>query len=176
MRTTGITRRIDELGRVVIPKEIRRTMRLREGEEMEIFVEEGRLVLQKFSTILHLKTYSDEIADSLANSANCTVLIADLDSVISAAGEKRRDYNGKNLLKQVTKLFYERIVRTLLNEDTIAVTGDDINLYKQQIFAPVIVGGDVIGGIILLSENEENTNLKLKLMELSAGILGNILQ
>ena len=85
MRTTGITRRIDELGRVVIPKEIRRNMRLKEGEEMEIYVDENKLVMQKFSAVLNLKTYADGVADSLAPVTHCTVIITDKDEIVSAA-------------------------------------------------------------------------------------------
>ena len=79
MLTTGITRRIDELGRVVIPKEIRRTMRLREGEEMEIFVEDNSLVLKKYSSLATLARFADEVAESLAVAAGGTVVITDND-------------------------------------------------------------------------------------------------
>ncbi len=176
MRTTGITRRIDELGRVVIPKEIRRNMRLREGEEMEIFVDDNKLVLQKFSSLSNLKTYADAIADNLAAITNCTVLVTDTDEVVAAAGALRRDYSGKSIMRQVAKLYYERTVRTLLHGDAMAVTGDDTNVFALQIFAPVTVAGDIVGGVILLSENDDSLSSRLKMTELAARILGGIIQ
>lgn len=176
MQTTGITRRIDELGRVVIPKEIRRNMRLAEGEEVEIFVDDGKVVMQKFSTVMNLKRFSDEIALNLAELTKGTVLVADLDEIVSSAGDRRRDYAGKTLMRQFEKLFAERTVRTLLREDTMAVTGDDTNLFVMQIVSPVIVAGDVRGGVILLCESEDGVGYKAKMTELSSKILGCLLE
>ncbi|MCI7530954.1 MAG: AbrB/MazE/SpoVT family DNA-binding domain-containing protein [Christensenellaceae bacterium] len=176
MLTTGITRRIDELGRVVIPKEIRRTMRLREGEEMEIFVEDNSLVLKKYSSLATLVRFADEVAESLSVAAGGTVVITDNDKVVAAAGENKKDYIDRQILNRVTKTFCERITRTFLKEDGIALTGDDVNIFRAQIFAPVVVGGDVTGGVILLLTSEEGLSSKIKLIELSANILSNIIQ
>ena len=150
MQYTGITRRIDELGRVVIPKEIRRTMRLREGEEMEIFVDENSLILKKYSCVKGIQKFSEEIAESLFSSTGDTSLVTDLDKIVAAAGFDK--------------------------PDGYAITGDDTNEYKMQIFAPVVVAGDVTGGVILLSKSEKNVAEKNKLAEFSAKILANSLQ
>lgn len=105
MQYTGITRRIDELGRVVIPKEIRRTMRLREGEEMEIFVDENSLILKKYSCVKGIQKFSEEIAESLFSSTGDTSLVTDLDKIVAAAGFDKTFYSDKLLLQKSRKFF-----------------------------------------------------------------------
>ena len=113
MQYTGITRRIDELGRVVIPKEIRRTMRLREGEEMEIFVDENSLILKKYSCVKGIQKFSEEIAESLFSSTGDTSLVTDLDKIVAAAGFDKTFYSDKLLLQKVAEIFQKRTTRTV---------------------------------------------------------------
>lgn len=176
MQNTGITRRIDELGRVVIPKEIRRTMRLREGEEMEIFVEENSLILKKYSSVKGIKMFSEEVAESLFSSTGDTSLVTDLDKIVAAAGFDKTFYSDKLVLQKVADIFNSRKTRAVFLPDGYAITGDDANVYNMQIFAPIVVSGDVTGGIILLSKSTENVAVKTKLAEFSANILANSLQ
>ncbi|MEG1613575.1 MAG: stage V sporulation T C-terminal domain-containing protein [Clostridia bacterium] len=175
MRTTGIIRRIDELGRVVIPKEIRRTMRLRVGEEMEIFIEENQLVLKKFSSIFNIGQFAAEYSLALSESLKCTVLICDTEKIVSASGDKRRDYENKFLSKEAEKLLAERTIRTLTTENTVSVVGED-NFPKQQIFAPIIVGGDIAGGFILISFEGDMNSLNNSAVEIASNFFSNILQ
>ena len=87
MKATGIVRRIDDLGRVVIPKEIRRTLRIREGDPLEIFTDrEGEIILKKYSPIGELSAFARQYADSLAQTAGCLVCICDMDQIVAAAG------------------------------------------------------------------------------------------
>ncbi|HSU79647.1 MAG TPA: stage V sporulation T C-terminal domain-containing protein, partial [Candidatus Angelobacter sp.] len=98
MKATGIVRRIDDLGRVVIPKEIRRTLRIREGDPLEIFVDrDGEVILKKYSPINELGNFAQEYAESLAENSGCLVLIADRDAIISVAGGSKKDYIDKNI-------------------------------------------------------------------------------
>ena len=93
MKATGIVRRIDDLGRVVIPKEIRRTLRIREGDPLEIFTDrEGGVILKKYSPIGELTDFSKEYAESLQQSIGHIVLIADKDAFISVSGATKKDY------------------------------------------------------------------------------------
>ena len=104
MKATGIVRRIDDLGRVVIPKEIRRTMRIREGDPLEIFTEkDGEVVFKKYSPVGELSPFAVQYADVLARACNMTVLVCDRDHVIAAAGQNRKE-------------FYERRVSAGLDE------------------------------------------------------------
>lgn len=174
MRTTGVVRRIDELGRVVIPKEIRRTMRLKVGEEMEIYTENDLLVLKKFSTIGQLKEYAENYAQTLAEVSGCTVVVCDNDSVIAASGENKRQLLDKQLSKNAERVIAERTLRTLNGENTVNLAGEEF-LSRQQIFAPVINHGDIIGAVVLLSSDGENTAVNLKLAEAASDFLGKLL-
>ena len=87
MKATGIVRRIDDLGRVVIPKEIRRTLRIREGDSLEIFTDrQGEIILKKYSPIGELSRFAKDYAESLATTLGSTVCITDHDQIIAAAG------------------------------------------------------------------------------------------
>ena len=109
MKATGIVRRIDDLGRVVIPKEIRRTVRIREGDPLEIFTDrEGEIILKKYSPIGELGTFAKEYADSLGQVAGVMVCICDRDAVIAAAGGAKKDYLGKSISPGLEKLIEAR--------------------------------------------------------------------
>ena len=91
MKATGIVRRIDDLGRVVVPKEIRRTLRIREGDPLEIFTDrEGEIILKKYSPIGELSAFAGQYAESLAQTTGCLVCICDMDQVVAAAGSGKR--------------------------------------------------------------------------------------
>ena len=102
MKATGIVRRIDDLGRVVIPKEIRRTLRIREGDPLEIFTDrEGEVILKKYSPIGELGLFAKQYAESLAQTTGLMVCVSDRDTVIAAAGGAKKDYLGKPISKQL---------------------------------------------------------------------------
>ncbi|HBZ64056.1 MAG TPA: stage V sporulation protein T, partial [Lachnospiraceae bacterium] len=109
MKATGIVRRIDELGRIVIPKEIRRTLRIRESDPMEIFTNhEGGIVLKKYSPIGELGDTAQEYVESVANVAKCTVCVADRDRIVAAAGPQSRRYMGKELADPIKECIQQR--------------------------------------------------------------------
>ena len=98
MKATGIVRRIDDLGRVVIPKEIRRTMRIREGDPLEIYTDrEGEVIFKKYSPIGELASFASQYAETLYKTCNMSVIIGDRDAVIACAGVSKREYNDKHL-------------------------------------------------------------------------------
>lgn len=167
MKTTGIVRRIDELGRVVIPKEIRKTMHIKEGEELEVFVEnEDTLVLKKYSTVASMKETSDACVNILRKNLGYNCIICDNDKCISAGSDKEFYENKRitksleNFLKQRKSAFFRE------NEAFSIVIGSN---YKDMIVVPIIVSGDVIGGLILVSKTtvSQAENL-MKILEISA--------
>ena len=98
MKATGIVRRIDDLGRVVIPKEIRRTLRIREGDPLEIFVDrDGEVILKKYSPIGELGDFAKEYAESLFESTNHIAMISDRDTIIAMAGGSKKDFLEKSV-------------------------------------------------------------------------------
>ncbi len=179
MKATGIVRRIDDLGRVVIPKEIRRTLRIREGDPLEIFVDRGgEVILKKYSPIGELGDFAKEYVDSLHESTGRITLITDRDTVIAVAGGLARDFIDKGLTAAAEKIMDER--RHELVEDTSKAKGGQEGTelienvsFISQVIVPIIAEGDPIGSVIIASIDEGTKvgELELKLAETAAGFL-----
>lgn len=177
MKATGIVRRIDDLGRVVIPKEIRRTLRIREGDPLEIFTDrEGGVILKKYSPIGELTDFSKEYAESLQQTIGHIVLIADKDAFISASGAPKKDYVERKVSSELEKIMEERkAVLITETNNAIPLHNDDENAkYTNQVIAPIIAEGDAIGAVIILSKEHTDkfADLELKLAETAAAFLG----
>ena len=156
MRATGIVRRIDELGRVVIPKEIRRTLRIREGDPLEIFTDhDGEVVLKKYSPIGEIATIAKDYTDSLYRTLGHVALISDRDAVVSSSGAAKREYVEKQLSQEVDTILQSRQL-TLLNLSAgvrmIPITNDDRpESYSAQIVAPISLAGVIVAAAIAVS-------------------------
>lgn len=179
MKATGIVRRIDDLGRVVIPKEIRRTLRIREGDPLEIFTDrEGGVILKKYSPIGELSDFSKEYAESLNQTVGHMILIADKDNIISLSGCPKKEYLDKKVSNELEKIMEERkaVIFGEGSEKIIPLYDDEEieGKYSAQSIAPIIAEGDAIGAVMIAS-NEEGmkfTDLELKLVETAASFLG----
>lgn len=176
MKATGIVRRIDDLGRVVIPKEIRRTLRIREGDPLEIFTDrEGGIILKKYSPIEELTDFSKEYAESLQEVIGHIILISDKDAFISVSGTSKDDYEDRKVSPRLDELMEGRksVLLGVGNKEVIPLHKDDsLSGYKYQVIAPIIAKGDAIGSVIILSKDEEIGELELKLAETAATFLG----
>lgn len=154
MKATGIVRRIDELGRVVIPKELRRTLRIKEGDELEIYTKENNeLVMRRFSAINNLEESAIDYAQAIYNSVGQNVLVTDTNEVLGAAGSQRNFYGGKRLSQSFIKTILERAT-LYCDENQVKrnITADDSLQYQSQLIMPVVAGGDVYGAVVLLSQ------------------------
>ena len=167
MKATGIVRRIDELGRVVIPKEIRRTLRIRQGVPLEIYTgEDGEIILKKYSPMGDLFEYVQEYAAGLAQISGGTVLIGDRDMVMATGGIGGKRFLEHSLLEDVESVMNSRrtVTRDAAKESLYKVTDEDESTFQIQIFAPVLSDSDVVGIVAILSENREmlsEGNIKL---------------
>lgn len=184
MKATGIVRRIDDLGRVVIPKEIRRTLRIREGDPLEIYVDrDGEVILKKYSPVSELGDFAKEYCDSLYESIGNIVLIADRDNIVAVAGAAKKEFLNKPLGSIVEKIMEER-KSVLINDQNsykngkicpIDIDEEDQASYQisAEVIAPIIVEGDAIGAVILLSRqpNTKMGEVETKLAETAAGFL-----
>ncbi|MEG1538197.1 MAG: stage V sporulation protein T [Clostridiales bacterium] len=180
MKATGIVRRIDDLGRVVIPKEIRRNLRIREGDPLEIFVDrEGEIILKKYSPIGELANFAREYADSMSEALNKPVLIADRDSIIAVAGAAKKDFLGKTVGKLVEQSMVER--RAFLNnyvensqhhDGSIVAEdkGEDSYRFGSEVVMPIISQGDPIGAVIICGK-EGSGDTERKVAQSAAGVL-----
>ena len=145
MKATGIVRRIDELGRVVIPKEIRRTLRIREGDPLEIFTDrEGQIILKKYSPIGELNEFAQEYCDSLYESTGYTTMISDRDFIIAIAGGSKKEYLDKRISPELEKLIENRNgFATDEDNKPMKITYEDGNIekYSAQVIAPIVMQG-----------------------------------
>lgn len=177
MKATGIVRRIDDLGRVVIPKEIRRTLRIKEGNPLEIFTDrEGEIILKKYSPIGELSNFSRQYADSLAQTLGCLVCICDMDQVIAASGNGKKELQDKYITKNLERAMSDRMeICAVPGEKKYLkiVNGQDVE-YAAQLICPIICEGDVIGAVILLTKDNKRKfgEAEKKVAACAAGFLG----
>lgn len=174
MKATGIVRRIDDLGRVVIPKEIRRTLRIREGDPLEIFVaREGEIILKKYSPISELGQFATEYADALFDSIQFPVFICDRDEVIAVSGDSKKDYLNQSIGTHIEEAIESRL-NELKSEPTTfeIVRGHDLDLHAYAI-STIIANGDPIGCVLAISKNDQGLSLvEQKVIETAANFLG----
>ncbi|MGL5258614.1 MAG: stage V sporulation protein T [Lachnospiraceae bacterium] len=180
MKATGIVRRIDDLGRVVIPKEIRRTLRIRVGDPLEIYTDrEGEIVLKKYSPIGEISTFAKQYVDSLAQVSLHTAMITDRDQIIAVSGGQKSAQD-----KRISKELEEKLEK---REWFYAVKGDRNFLkisseceieHEQQCICPIICEGDIIGSVILISQEVKGKmgEVEQKLVQAAAGFLGRQLE
>lgn len=176
MKATGIVRRIDDLGRVVIPKEIRRTLRIREGDPLEIFTDrEGEIILKKYSPIGELGAFAKEYAESLSQTVGHITCIVDKDQIIAVSGGAKRDFMEKHISAAMEKTINARNIVNASRSDTnfIQVLEDEPEaVYNNELIMPIISEGDVLGAVVFLSDDKKMGDVEHKLAQTAAGFLG----
>lgn len=177
MKATGIVRRIDELGRIVIPKEIRKTLRIREGDPLEIYTDrEGQVILKKYSPIGQLSEFAQEYCEALYENTSYTAMISDRDNIIAIAGGSKKEYIEKRISPELEKIIEQRNNYSNIGNDiTIKITYEDESpdKYTAQVIMPIVMQGDPIGSVVLAS-GEDGANMgeiEIKLVETAAGFL-----
>ena len=175
MKATGIVRRIDDLGRVVIPKEIRRTMRIREGDPLEIYTsKEGEVIFKKYSLMGGVDEFAAQICETLNKTTGLTVAVTDRDSVVAAAGSARRDLIGKRISTELEQIMEDRgIYRAVPSERSVFVT-ESLDRYCATIAAPIISEGDALGLVVFIGTEGESAagETEYKLAQTIASFLG----
>ena len=180
MKATGIVRRIDDLGRVVVPKEIRRTLRIREGDPLEIFTDrEGEIILKKYSPIGELSLFAKQYAEAMAQTNGFVAAIADRDQFIAVAGTGKKDLLAKAVSRELENLMTEResLVAVKGEKNYITISYDDDD-FAQQVIAPILCEGDVIGAVLILSRDTKQRlgETELKLAQTASSFLGRQLE
>lgn len=177
MKATGIVRRIDDLGRVVIPKEIRRTLRLKEGTPLEIFTDrEGEIILKKYSPMAELAAFATQYAEAMAQACGQVVCVTDRDQVVAVAGGSKKELFQKNISKQLEHLMEERelVVASRGERNFVQITTEELDGVTTQALAPIICEGDAIGVVALLGKELKNKfgEAEVKLVNIAATFLG----
>ncbi|MDD6481601.1 MAG: stage V sporulation T C-terminal domain-containing protein [Lachnospiraceae bacterium] len=172
MKATGIVRRIDDLGRIVVPKEIRRTLRIREGDPLEIFTNrEGEIMLKKYSPIGELGEFAACYAQALAQTVEALVCISDRDYIIAAAGTGRKEVEGEHLSSEVEALIEQRgtYLTKKADEELPIVEKDCITDRKGAVVSSIICNGDCQGSVIMVEKSGEPEKLEvLKTLAIAA--------
>lgn len=173
MKATGIVRRIDDLGRIVIPKEIRKTLKVREGEPLEIYTDrDGQIILKKYSPMGEMGIFAKQYAEALAKSSGYTVCISDKDTIIAASGQGRRDLQDKEISPELEKFMEQRQLRMATSSEKayIPIT-ENGEQYQSQVIMPIVSEGDAIGSVVMLGQTPMEDSDK-KLVITAAGFLG----
>ena len=182
MKATGIVRRIDDLGRVVIPKEIRRTMRIREGDPLEIYTDrEGEVIFKKYSPIGELVSFASQYADTLNKTCGMSVIISDRDVVIACAGVSKKEYTEKKLSDEIEDVIESRSLYIQSGDAKITAISDGGSHFVSCAM-PIISEGDIVGCVASLMSSEAaatNTlarDVEIKLIQTAASFLGKQLE
>lgn len=180
MKATGIVRRIDDLGRVVIPKEIRRTLHIKESDPLEIYTDrEGEIILKKYSPIGEMSSFAKQYVESLAQVSGRVALITDRDQFIATAGGMK-NLIGKPISKELENRMEDRelIVANLNDSKFINIASEGAEEVKQQAICPILSQGDIIGSVLLLDNNEKSSmnEVESKLVMSAAAFLGRQLE
>ena len=153
MKATGIVRRIDDLGRVVIPKEIRKTLRIKEGTPLEIFTDrEGQIILKKYSPIGELTSFAEEYVDALVQTTGLAACITDRDLIVAASGSGSRELEGKEISAELDEII--AFIDGNGREKMSLVSGGEDSFCGKMI-QPILCASDAIGSVILLGKNEK---------------------
>lgn len=175
MKATGIVRRIDDLGRVVIPKEIRRTLRIREGDPLEIFTSnEGEVIFKKYSPIGELSAFAGEYAEILHKTSAKPVIVCDRDHVVSVSGVPKKELLERRISSALEELVEQRKSYSFCGDSESRLFPVEGVERSALVAYPIISAGDVCGSILFLSdgENEQPSEAEEKLLQTAAGFLG----
>ena len=183
MKATGIVRRIDDLGRVVIPKEIRRTMRIREGDPLEIYTDrEGEVIFKKYSPIGELTSFASQYADTLHKTCGMAVVICDRDAVIACSGLPKKEYNDKALSDELEGVIEGRSLYIYKDGGAKLPVIKDGSAHFISCAMPILTEGDIVGCVASVSDmnseggHEINAELESKLIQTAASFLGKQLE
>ena len=176
MRATGIVRRMDELGRVVIPKEIRKTLRMKEGDPLELFTERDELILKKYSPLNNMDGLAETVCKCLSAATGHAVLVTDGDAVVAASGTGTRDAAGKAVSLSLEKVLAEKNVLVCNAADGAEpieiAKGDDFG-FLNEVFLPILSEGNARGILIVADKRKESgvSSEDIRLAGLAADVL-----
>ena len=171
MKVTGIVRRIDELGRIVIPKEIRKNLRIQDGESMEIvIVDDGNILLKRYMVMNKLEGLSQNFTDAIYGLVKKNVLITDIDKVIACSGKFKKEYLDKKISDELIEKIKRRecILENYFKELSIIQNN---KLECSYAVNTITINGDAVGLIIIFSGDEKLDETDAKIIKIVCGFL-----
>jgi len=175
MKATGVVRRIDDLGRIVIPKELRRTMRIKEGDSLEIFIDgSDKVILRKYSPVQNIHDIVEEFVSGIYESNKVDIIITDSDKVIAVGGNVPKELVGKKITMSLEDRMHNRTTQIIERGSNFTIT-ENFSLNKAAVFKPIHVYGDILGSIIIVGENGV-TDIEKSLIEFSTSFFNKYLE
>jgi AbrB family transcriptional regulator (stage V sporulation protein T) len=175
MKATGIVRRIDDLGRVVIPKEIRRTMRIREGDPLEIYTSrDGEVIFKKYSLLSGMDDFASQLCETMSRSTGNICAVTDRDTVIAVAGGGKRELMGKHITAELEQIMENRRIYQYTGEGEALPVCDSTDKLLVQVAAPILAEGDLLGMVLFIGASSAATtgDTEYKLAQTIAAFLG----
>jgi len=175
MKATGIVRRIDDLGRVVIPKEIRRTMRIREGDPLEIYTSrDGEVIFKKYSLLGGLEDFAVQLCETMSRSTGSICAVTDRDTVISVAGGSKRELMGKRITPELEQIMENRRIYQYTGEGNSIPVSDQTDKLTVSVAAPILSEGDLLGLVLFIAPSPDviTGDAEYKLAQTIAAFLG----
>ena len=175
MKATGIVRRIDDLGRVVIPKEIRRTMRIREGDPLEIYTSrDGEVIFKKYSLLGGVDDFAGQLCETMSRSTGSICAVTDRDTVISVAGGAKRELMGKHITSELEQIMESRRIYQYAGEGDVISVSDSSDKLLVHVAAPILSEGDLLGLVLFIgtSATPATGDAEFKLAQTIAAFLG----
>lgn len=175
MKATGIVRRIDDLGRVVIPKEIRRTMRIREGDPLEIYTSrDGEVIFKKYSLLGGVEDFAAQLCETMSRSTGDICAVTDRDTVIAIAGGGKRELMGKRITAALEQIMENRRIYQYTGEGQAVPVSDSASNYYTMVAAPILAEGDLLGMVLFITAEGSKTSgdAEYKLAQTVAAFLG----
>ena len=175
MKATGIVRRVDDLGRIVIPKEIRRTLKIREGDPLEIYTEkDGGVIFRKYSPMGDLQDFAAQICDSIGANTGCIAAVSDRDSIIALSGAPKRELVDKPNSRELDKLMEQRKNYRYQEGETVIPACEGVEKYHLGVASPILSQGDLMGCVMMLLQEDDSPlqEADQRLAQTAAGFLG----
>ena len=175
MKATGIVRRIDDLGRVVIPKEIRRTMRIREGDPLEIYTSrDGEVIFKKYSLLGGMEDFAAQLCETMSRSTGSICAVTDRDTVIAVAGGGKRELMGKRITPELEQIMENRRIYQYTGEGSAIPVSDGTEKLVTSVAAPILAEGDLMGLVLFISSSPGTVtgDAEFKLAQTISAFLG----
>ncbi len=171
MKATGIIRRIDELGRIVIPKEIRKALRIKDGENLEIYVDGAEnIILRKYSAIRKMSDFAQDLTDAIYSLIKHNVIIVDNHSVIAVSGPLKKEYMHKDISTEMETKVFRREEMLERHSKRVNIVNDKV-LECTYVISPIVINGDAAGAILILDSNDQISDIDFKIAKIGSNFL-----
>lgn len=175
MKATGVVRRIDELGRIVIPKELRKTLRIKEGENLEIYIENDNIILKKYSAMNNLNDFAQELTDSIYSLLKKNIFIMDTDNIIALSGEMKKKYLGKQVSEEMENFISRRDSMLEKYPKKIKIV-ENIEEEGAYSYSSIVANGDAVGMVLIFSKEEQISGNEEQIVKIVANFLAKHLE